>query len=156
MQQGYAQRKGNQWKGAKTLVIQWHEELWMWCYTWTEGLAEARNDAQITGFSNRSDCSAVRKGKERRRTHCCGYVPSLDWQLHIHAAVLDEHTNMLLWKKDTALKERDKDGTGFLFLLSSVCIFIILCKEKSQSVPMISFCWWSTSFCLKVLNTAMI
>lgn len=77
-------------------------------------------------------------------------------QLHIYAAVLDEHANMTLWKKDTALKKRDKDGTGFLFPLSSVCIFIILCKEKCQSVTTISFCWWSTSFCLKVLNTAMI
>lgn len=55
--------------------------------------------------------------------------------------MLDEHANTMLWKEDTALKERDKDGTAFLFPLSSVYIFIILCKEKCQSVTVISFSW---------------
>lgn len=65
---------------------------------------------------------------------------SVHQQQHIYAAMLDEHAQMLLWKKDTALENRDKDGTGFLFPLSTICIFIVLCKEKCQAAAVISFC----------------
>lgn len=44
------------------------------CYTWTEGLVAARDDAQITGFSSRSDCSAAYKRKGSRDTRCAGAI----------------------------------------------------------------------------------